>query len=249
MEEIFLMKLYRAKDYKDMSKIAANIIAAQVITKPDCVLGLATGSTPIGTYQQLIEKYNNGDLDFSAVKSANLDEYKGLTKDHDQSYYYFMNDNLFKHVNIDPANTNIPNGMEPDADAECARYEKVIAELGGVDLQLLGLGHNGHIGFNEPADSFDKITHCVDLTESTLEANKRFFASIDDVPKQAYTMGIGTIMKAKKVLLIVSGADKADILAKSLFGPVTPEVPASILQFHNDVIVVADEAALAKIPE
>lgn len=243
------MKLYRAKDYKDMSKIAANIIAAQVITKPDCVLGLATGSTPIGTYQQLIEKYNNGDLDFSAVKSANLDEYKGLTKDHDQSYYYFMNDNLFKHVNIDPANTNIPNGMEPDADAECARYEKVIAELGGVDLQLLGLGHNGHIGFNEPADSFDKITHCVDLTESTLEANKRFFASIDDVPKQAYTMGIGTIMKAKKVLLIVSGADKADILAKSLFGPVTPEVPASILQFHNDVIVVADEAALAKIPE
>lgn len=249
MEDIFLMKLYRAKDYKDMSKIAANIIAAQVITKPDCVLGLATGSTPIGTYQQLIEKYNNGDLDFSAVKSANLDEYKGLTKDHDQSYYYFMNDNLFKHVNIDPANTNIPNGMEPDADAECARYEKVIAELGGVDLQLLGLGHNGHIGFNEPADSFDKITHCVDLTESTLEANKRFFASIDDVPKQAYTMGIGTIMKAKKVLLIVSGADKADILAKSLFGPVTPEVPASILQFHNDVIVVADEAALAKIPE
>ena len=243
------MKLYRAKDYKDMSKIAANIIAAQVITKPDCVLGLATGSTPIGTYQQLIEKYNNGDLDFSAVKSANLDEYKGLTKDHDQSYYYFMNDNLFKHVNIDPANTNIPNGMEPNADAECARYEKVIAELGGVDLQLLGLGHNGHIGFNEPADSFDKITHCVDLTESTLEANKRFFASIDDVPKQAYTMGIGTIMKAKKVLLIVSGADKADILAKSLFGPVTPEVPASILQFHNDVIVVADEAALAKIPE
>lgn len=243
------MKLYRAKDYKDMSKIAANIIAAQVITKPDCVLGLATGSTPIGTYQQLIKKYNNGDLDFSAVKSANLDEYKGLTKDHDQSYYYFMNDNLFKHVNIDPANTNIPNGMEPDADAECARYEKVIAELGGVDLQLLGLGHNGHIGFNEPADSFDKITHCVDLTESTLEANKRFFASIDDVPKQAYTMGIGTIMKAKKVLLIVSGADKADILAKSLFGPVTPEVPASILQFHNDVIVVADEAALAKIPE
>ena len=243
------MKLYRVKDYKDMSKIAANIIAAQVITKPDCVLGLATGSTPIGTYQQLIEKYNNGDLDFSAVKSANLDEYKGLPKDHDQSYYYFMNDNLFKHVNIDPANTNIPNGMEPDADAECARYEKVIAELGGVDLQLLGLGHNGHIGFNEPADSFDKITHCVDPTESTLEANKRFFASIDDVPKQAYTMGIGTIMKAKKVLLIVSGADKADILAKSLFGPVTPEVPASILQFHNDVIVVADEAALAKIPE
>lgn len=243
------MKLYRAKDYNEMSKIAANILAAQIITKPDCVLGLATGSTPIGTYQKLVEKYENGDVDFSNVKSANLDEYKGLPREHDQSYYYFMNDNLFKHVNIDPANTNIPNGMEPDADAECARYEKVIEELGGVDLQVLGLGHNGHIGFNEPSAEFDKVTHCVDLTESTLEANKRFFASIDDVPKQAYTMGIGTIMKAKKILLLVSGAGKADILYKSLFGPVTPEVPASILQFHNDVIVVADEEALAKIAE
>ena len=243
------MKLYRAKDYKDMSRKAANVISAQVIMKPDCVLGLATGSSPLGTYQQLIEWYEKGDLDFSETKSANLDEYKGLPRDNDQSYYYFMYNNFFKHINIDLNNTNIPNGMEPDSAKECARYEKVIADLGGVDLQLLGLGHNGHIGFNEPAQAFEKTTHCVDLTESTIEANKRFFASIDDVPKQAYTMGIQTIMKAKKILLLVSGEDKAAILRDALCGPVTPQVPASILQLHNDVIVVADEAALSKMPK
>ncbi|MCI8664605.1 MAG: glucosamine-6-phosphate deaminase [Hungatella sp.] len=243
------MKLYRAKDYKDMSRKAANIISAQVIMKPDCVLGLATGSTPLGTYQQLIDWYNKGDLDFSETKSVNLDEYKGLPKDNDQSYYYFMYNNLFKHININLDNTNVPNGMEPDSEKECSRYEQVISSLGGVDLQLLGLGHNGHIGFNEPAQAFEKTTHCVDLTESTIEANKRFFASIDDVPKQAYTMGIQTIMKAKKILLLVSGEDKAAILRDALCGPVTPQVPASILQLHNDVIVVADEAALSKMPK
>lgn len=243
------MKLYRAKDYKDMSRKAANIISAQVIMKPDCVLGLATGSTPIGIYQQLIDWYNKGDLDFSETKSVNLDEYKGLPKDNDQSYYYFMYNNLFKHININLDNTNVPNGMEPDSEKECSRYEQVISGLGGVDLQLLGLGHNGHIGFNEPAQAFEKTTHCVDLTESTIEANKRFFASIDDVPKQAYTMGIQTIMKAKKILLLVSGEDKAAILRDALCGPVTPQVPASILQLHNDVIVVADEAALSKMPK
>ena len=243
------MKLYRAKDYKDMSRKAANIISAQVIMKPDCVLGLATGSTPLGTYQQLIDWYNKGDLDFSETKSVNLDEYKGLPQDNDQSYYYFMYNNLFKHININLDNTNVPNGMEPDSEKECSRYEQVISGLGGVDLQLLGLGHNGHIGFNEPAQAFEKTTHCVDLTESTIEANKRFFASIDDVPKQAYTMGIQTIMKAKKILLLVSGEDKAAILRDALCGPVTPQVPASILQLHNDVIVVADEAALSKMPK
>ena len=243
------MKLYRAKDYKDMSRKAANIISAQVIMKPDCVLGLATGSTPLGTYQQLIDWYNKGDLDFSETKSVNLDEYKGLPKDNDQSYYYFMYNNLFKHININLDNTNVPNGMEPDSEKECSRYEQVISGLGGVDLQLLGLGHNGHIGFNEPAQAFEKTTHCVDLTESTIEANKRFFASIDDVPTQAYTMGIQTIMKAKKILLLVSGEDKAAILRDALCGPVTPQVPASILQLHNDVIVVADEAALSKMPK
>lgn len=240
------MRVYKTTDYNDMSRKAANVISAQVIMKPDCVLGLATGSSPLGTYKQLIDWYNKGDLDFSEVKSVNLDEYKGLTKDNDQSYYYFMYNNFFKHVNIDLNNTNVPDGTEPDSDKECSRYEGVIRGLGGVDLQLLGLGHNGHIGFNEPDDEFAKITHCVDLQPSTIEANKRFFASIDDVPKQAYSMGIGTIMRAKKILLIVSGAEKADILKEVLFGPITPRVPGSVLQLHNDMVVVADEAALSK---
>lgn len=240
------MKLYRAKDYYDMSRKAANIISAQVIMKPNCVLGLATGSTPVGIYKQLVEWYNKGDLDFSQVKTANLDEYKGLARDNDQSYYHFMHENLFRHVNIKEVNTNIPDGTEPDAKKEAARYEEAIQNLGGIDLQLLGLGHNGHIGFNEPSDIFPKDTHIVDLQESTIEANKRFFESIDEVPRQAYTMGIGTIMRAKKILLVVSGGDKADILQKAIKGPVTPRVPASILQLHPDVIIVADEAALSK---
>ena len=243
------MRLYRAKDYNDMSRKAANIISAQIILKPDCVLGLATGSTPIGTYQQLIARYQEGDLDFSQVRTANLDEYRGLTRDNDQSYYYFMYHNLFKEVNIDMANTNIPDGTNPDSAAEAARYDQVIRDLGGVDLQLLGMGHNGHIGFNEPGDAFDKGTHCVDLQPSTIEANKRFFASIDDVPKQAYTMGIQTIMSARKILLLVSGAEKAEVLHKALCGPITPHVPASVLQLHNDVTVVADEAALSKFDQ
>ena len=241
------MKIYKAKDYDELSRKAASIIASQVLMKPDCVLGLATGSTPIGTYKQLIEWYNKGDLDFSSVKSVNLDEYRGLTRDNDQSYYYFMYNNLFKHININMDCTNVPDGTQSDSDKECSRYEDVIKSLGGIDLQLLGLGHNGHIGFNEPDEEFAKTTHCVDLTQSTIEANKRFFASIDEVPKQAYTMGIGTIMKAEKILLVVSGSDKAQILHDVLCGPVTPHVPASVLQLHNDVIVVADEAAMAKL--
>ena len=240
------MKIVKATDYHDMSRKAANIISAQIIMKPDCVLGLATGSTPIGTYKQLIEWYNKGDLDFSDVSTVNLDEYKGLPRGNDQSYYYFMHQNLFDHVNIDPTHTNLPNGMEPDSEKECSRYDKVIQSLGGVDLQLLGLGHNGHIGFNEPGAAFEKGTHCVDLTERTIEANKRFFASADEVPKQAYTMGIRTIMMAKKILVVVSGEDKADIVKQAFFGPVTPHVPASILQMHPDVTVVADAAALSK---
>ena len=242
------MQIYRAKDYEDMSKKAANIIASQIVLKPDCVLGLATGSTPIGAYKNLVEKYEQGDLDFSQVTTVNLDEYKGLPRENDQSYYYFMHDNHFDHVNVKPENTHLPDGTKEDSDEECARYEELIRTLGGQDLQLLGLGHNGHIGFNEPDAIFEKATHCVDLQESTIEANKRFFASADDVPKQAYTMGIGTIMQAKKILVVVSGEDKADTVAKAFFGPVTPEVPASILQFHKDVILVADEAALSKVP-
>ncbi|MCI5870007.1 MAG: glucosamine-6-phosphate deaminase [Dorea sp.] len=242
------MQIYKASDYKDMSRKAANIISAQVIMKPNCVLGLATGSTPIGTYQQLIEWYKKGDLDFSEITTVNLDEYKGLPRTNDQSYYYFMHQNLFDQVNINPENTHLPNGMEMDSEKECKRYEALIHSLGGVDLQLLGLGHNGHIGFNEPNEAFEKETHCVDLQARTIEANKRFFASADDVPRQAYTMGIKTIMQAKKILVVVSGEDKADIVARAFFGPVTPSVPASILQMHNDVTLVGDAAALSKIP-
>lgn len=241
------MRIYKAKDYEDMSRKAANIISAQVILKPDCVLGLATGSTPIGTYKQLIEWYNKGDIDFSEVTSVNLDEYRGLDKDNDQSYNYFMHYNFFDHININPASINLPDGTEPDSAKECARYDEVIRSVGGVDLQLLGLGHNGHIGFNEPAEEFKKGTHCVDLQESTIQANARFFASMNEVPKQAYTMGIRTIMSARKILVVVSGADKAAIVKKAFTGPVTPHVPASLLQMHQDVTIVGDAAALAEL--
>lgn len=243
------MKIIKTADYNEMSRKAANLIGAQVIMKPDCILGLATGSSPIGTYKELIKRCEEGDLDFSQVQSVNLDEYKGLSRDNDQSYYYFMNHNLFDHINIDKANTHVPNGMESDAEKECASYEELIKSLGGIDLQLLGLGHNGHIGFNEPAEEFDKVTHCVDLQESTIEANKRFFASADDVPRQAYTMGIGTIMSAKKIVVVVSGEDKADIVKRAFSGPITPSVPASILQMHPDVTVICDAAAYSKVEE
>ena len=239
------MRIYKAKDYADMSRKAANIVSAQVIMKPNCVLGLATGSTPIGLYKQLVEWFKKGDLDFSEVMTVNLDEYKGLSRENDQSYYYFMHQNLFDHVNIPVENTHLPNGMEPDSQKECKRYTELIQSLGGVDLQLLGIGHNGHIGFNEPGESFDKQVHCVNLTESTIEANKRFFASADDVPKQAYTMGIKTIMQARKVLVVANGLAKAKAVKAVVSGPVTPECPGSILQMHPDCILVADEEALS----
>lgn len=241
------MRIVRTKNYEDMSVKAADLIASVILLKPNCVLGLATGSSPIGTYQNLVKKYQEGNLDFSTVRSVNLDEYKGLPRTNPQSYYYFMHDNLFSKVNINLENTNLPNGMEPDAKKACEEYDAVIKSMGGVDLQLLGLGHDGHIGFNEPNTEFDKTTHCVDLTEMTIEANKRFFNSIDEVPRQAYTMGIQTIMEAKTVLMVVSGKDKAKILKEAFFGPVTPSVPASILQFHPNFILVADEDALSEL--
>ena len=243
------MKIYAAKDYNDLSRKAANIISAQVILKPNAVLGLATGSTPVGAYKQMIEWHKKGDLDFSRVRSGNLDEYKGLSGDHDQSYRYFMNHNLFDHVNIDKANTNVPNGLAEDPAAECRRYDQVIRDMGGIDLQLLGIGGNGHIGFNEPCDVFEKGTHVVTLTEETRKSNARFFSSIDEVPTHALTMGIQGIMSAGKILLLASGEAKAKAVYDSCFGPVVPGVPASVLQLHRDVIVIADEAALTLVRE
>ncbi len=248
VQEDLIMQIIKANDYYHMSRMAANIISAQVIIKPDCVLGLATGSTPIGTYEQLVRWYNKGDLDFSEVKSINLDEYKGLAPDNDQSYRYFMNEHLFKHINIKPENTYVPDGLEEDPQKACAAYNEIIRQSGGIDLQLLGLGLNGHIGFNEPGVAFEQETHCVQLTQSTIDANSRFFATMDDVPKQAYTMGIKTIMQAKKVVLIVSGESKAQIVKDAFFGPCTPQVPASVLQLHNNVTLVGDEGALSLLP-
>ena len=242
------MRIIRTENYEELSRRAADQIAAQILVKPDCVLGLATGSTPEGTYRELVDRYETGILDFSQVSSVNLDEYKGLSGDNDQSYRYFMNHHLFDHVNIDKTRTHVPNGLEPDSDKACADYDAQIRAMGGVDLQLLGIGGNGHIGFNEPNEAFELGTHCVDLKEETIEANKRFFdGNADLVPKQAYTMGIKTIMQARKVLMVANGKGKADIVKKAFFGPVTPEVPASILQMHPDFILVGDEEALSEI--
>ena len=239
------MKIIRAKDYKDMSRKAANIISAQVIMKPNCVLGLATGGTPVGTYAQLIDWYNK---DFAEVTTVNLDEYRGLPRTHEQSYWYFMQKNLFEHVNVRPDHIHVPDGSNPDAEAACKEYDQIIHDVGGIDLQLLGIGIDGHIGFNEPGEAFELGTHCVDLTESTIEANKRFFDGNESlVPRQAYTMGIKTIMQARKVLMVANGANKAEIIKKAFFGPVTPEVPASILQMHPDFILVGDEEALSLV--
>lgn len=237
------MRIIKTADYDELSRVASNIIAAQITVKPDSVLGLATGSTPIGIYDRLIKKCEEGDVDFSDITTVNLDEYCSLAADDEHSYRYFMNEHLFNHININPANTHVPNGMAGDVALECAEYERIIKEAGGIDLQLLGMGHNGHIGFNEPADEFADVTHCVDLTERTIEANKRFFDSADDVPRRALTMGIGTIMTAKKILMVVSGRDKAETVKRVLTGPVTPVVPASILRFHADVTFVCDRDA------
>lgn len=241
------MKICRAKDYNDMSRKAANLISAQIIMKPNCVLGLATGSTPVGTYRQLVEWYEKGDLDFSEVMTVNLDEYKGLTRENPQSYYYFMNENLFGKVNINKTRTFLPDGTEPDSKTACENYNEILRAVGDVDLQLLGLGHNGHIGFNEPGEAFELETHVVDLQESTIAANARFFEKKEDVPSRAITMGIKSIMQARQILVVVSGEDKAAIVKTAFTGPVTPLVPASILQMHPNVVLVGDRAALSKL--
>ena len=237
------VKIIRCADPEEVGKRAADMYTALLQEKPACLLGLATGSTPLPLYRELVKRCEAGELDFSRVRSANLDEYKGLAPDHPQSYRKFMQVNLFDHIGIKPENTIVPDGLAADIPAMCAAYEEKIEAWGGVDMQLLGIGHDGHIGFNEPDDHFPGMTHEVKLTDMTIDANKRFFDSIDDVPKYAISMGIGTIMAAKKIVMVVTGADKKEILHKTFWGPVTPEVPASILQYHPDVTLICDEAA------
>ncbi len=238
-----IMKVIVTKDYAEMSSAAAKIVADLIKNKPDCVLGLATGSTPEGMYAQLVKECKEGTLDFSAVRSVNLDEYYPIKPDNDQSYRYFMNDKLFNHVNIDKANTNVPNGMAENPEEEGARYDKIIADLGGIDLQILGIGQNGHIGFNEPDEELVSGTHLVDLTEDTIQVNSRFFASIDEVPKQALTMGIGSIFTARSIIIMASGKNKNAAISKLLSGKITTQCPATMLNLHPDVTVICDEAA------
>ena len=239
------MKIIKARDYNDMSLKSARIISEQIKDKHNSVLGLATGSTPLQSYKNLIEWYKAGDLDFSNITTFNLDEYYGLSKHNEQSYHYFMFDNLFKHININADNIHIPDGMNKEVEKVCTEYEASILRAGGIDLQLLGCGHNGHIGFNEPNDIFHADTHLVNLDESTIQANKRFFESENDVPRQAYTMGIKTIMQAKKILMLISGVGKKEIVKKAFFGPITPHVPASVLQLHRDFTLIVDEEAFS----
>ncbi len=232
------MRLIRARNYNDLSRKVANILSAQVILKPNSVLGLATGSTPLGAYEKLIEWNKKDDVNFSKVRTVNLDEYVGLSSDNTQSYRYFMDTHFFDHINIDKANTHIPNGVADSFEDECKRYDTLIEDMGGIDIQLLGIGHNGHIGFNEPGEAFEKMTHKIKLKETTIEANKRFFGKDEHVPNYAITMGIKSIMQARCIVLAAYGDDKYDILKQTLYGPAIPSVPASVLQLHTNLIVV-----------
>ncbi|MNM20120.1 glucosamine-6-phosphate deaminase [Clostridium intestinale] len=241
------MKILVVKNYDEMSKVAAKELAEVISKKPEATLGLATGGTPVGMYKELIDMHKNGELDFSKVTTVNLDEYVGLSGEHDQSYRYFMDSNLFNHVNIRKEYTYVPNGLAEDMLKECVNYDKRIEELGGIDVQVLGIGSNGHIGFNEPSDTLSLGTHVTDLAESTIEANSRYFVSKEEVPTKALTMGLGAIMKAKKILLMVSGESKAEIMDKVVNGKITTQVPASFLQMHKDVVLIIDEDAARKI--
>lgn len=232
------MKIIKTSNYLELSQKAATFIALQMIHNPRCSLGLATGSTPIGLYKELVKLYESGIIDFEYIKTFNLDEYYGLSKDHPQSYYYFMKEKLFQYVNMKEENIHIPDGSTAHPEEECNRYEKRIKENGGIDLQLLGIGRNGHIGFNEPSDTFTQKTSLVDLTEDTLDANQRFFDNREEMPQNAISMGINTIMQAKSILLIANGADKKEALEKTINQPVTPYVPASVLQFHRHATIM-----------
>lgn len=246
-ERINIMKFIPCDTYEEMSKVAAEMIAAQINEKPDTVLGLATGSTPVGTYNELAIMNKEGKIDFKNVKTWNLDEYYPIAPEHDQSYRYFMNDNLFNHINIDIANTHVLNGLAKDPAKECAEYDAAIEAAGGIDLQVLGIGQNGHIAFNEPGGALDSATHLENLTQNTLEANSRFFATVDEVPKQALTMGLGEIMKARKIILLANGANKHDALIALLnCKEVTKDLPASVLINHPDVTIICESEAYGK---
>lgn len=242
------MRIVVTNSYDEMSKVAARLVAGQLYLKPNSVLGLATGSTPEGMYAELVKVHNNVGLDFSDVISFNLDEYIGLNKDNEQSYYYFMHKHLFDHVNIKPENIHIPNGNPENLVEECKKYDELIEAKGGIDLQILGIGQNAHIGFNEPDIKFEATTHKVKLDEETIEANSRFFDNKDDVPKYAISMGIKTIMLAKKIILLASGKNKAQAIYKAIYGSVRPDAPASILQLHRDVVVIVDKEAASLLP-
>lgn len=237
------MNIIVTKNYDELSKVAAKEMADVVKSNPKSILGLATGGSPIGMYKELIRMNKEGEIDFSKVTTVNLDEYVGLSGEHPQSYRYFMNDNLFNHINIDKKNTYVPNGLAKNVEEECKNYDNKIAQLGGTDVQLLGIGNNGHIAFNEPDETLVSGTHLTGLTENTIEANARFFDSIDEVPKTALTMGLGEIMKSKKIIVIASGESKAEAVKAMVSGKISTNMPASMLQMHRDVVVIVDEAA------
>ena len=242
------MEIVVKKTYEEASQLAAKIIAEVIKEKPRCVIGLATGSTPIGTYQELIRMNKAGEIDFSQVVTFNLDEYVGVPVDHPESYRRFMNEQLFDHINIRKENTYVPDGMADDIDGFCEYYEEQIEEHGGVDVQLLGIGHNGHIGFNEPGSSLLSRTRVKTLTERTRQANARFFDDdISQVPKYAITMGIGTILDAREVLLVANGQDKADAIAATCEGPITAQMPATVVQMHRSATLVLDSEAAGKL--
>ncbi len=242
------LKVFICEDYDSMSRKAGELVGAVLAAKPEAVMGLATGSSPVGLYRELIRMNREGKLDFAKIRSYNLDEYYPIQPDNEQSYHYFMAQNLFNHINIDKANVHVPDGRAGDVEEACRAYEAALNELGGVDVQVLGIGHNGHIGFNEPADVFPPVTHVVDLQESTIHANARFFEREEDVPRHAVTMGIGTIMRAKKIVLVANGTGKAEVLRAALTGPIDPRVPASILQVHPDVTFVLEKEAASLLP-
>lgn len=241
------MNILTFDSQEKLNEAGAGLLASIVQKKPDAVLGLATGGTPVGIYEQLVKKYRDGLVSFKRATSFNLDEYVGIAPTHEQSYRYYMQQHLFNHIDIIPERTNVPNGNATDLQGECLHYDEAISEAGQLDIQLLGLGHNGHIGFNEPGEELSSGTHVVELAEKTRQANARYFASEEEVPRQAITMGMGSILKAKMILLVVKGEDKADIVKRALQGPITTDCPASLLQTHPKLVVLLDDAAGSKL--